>query len=249
MVLGLQMIAINVLAGIPTGRSQVFDRLVTAVFDPAWNEEHRLAIGGVILAVLFLSGVGLPLPEDIPLTLAGFTIMKQAHDVFVPGHFAVAFVLLAIPILGGDIIAYTLGMRYGLGLTERFHILRRVLTEARRRRVQHWFDRYHAFAVFMGRQVAGVRFVTFFTAGSMRVPLSKFVSFDFLGCLVSVPVWLTLGALASRFGEPWARGAMHRVGNGILVVAAAIILLFFVITRLRKRRDGHTLAHGSEHGH
>jgi membrane protein DedA with SNARE-associated domain len=193
-VLGLELMAINLITVASAGQPRFVDRLITAVFDPAWNAEHRLAIGALILIVLFLSGVGLPLPEDIPLTLAGFTIMKQARDVFIPTHFAVAFLILAIPILGGDIIAYSLGRRYGLGLTERFHILRRVLTEARLRRVQHWFDRYHAFAVFMGRQVAGVRFVTFFTAGSMRVPFRRFVLFDFLGCLVSVPVWMTLAS-------------------------------------------------------
>lgn len=214
----------------------LFERIVSTVFDPAWNVEHRLLIGAVIVIVLFVSGVGLPLPEDIPLTLAGFTVIKQAGDVFVFSHYVFTFVAVVIPILGGDIIAYSLGRRYGLGLTERVHLLRRTLTPARLARVRHWFDRYGAFAVFLGRQVAGVRFVTFFTAGSMHVPLPRFVFFDFLGCLVSVPVWLTLGTLASRYGEPWLRGAMHRVGNGILFIALALIILLVVVSRLRAAR-------------
>jgi membrane protein DedA with SNARE-associated domain len=223
-------------AGAAVASGGFTERLISTVFDPAWNVEHRVLIGLFIVVVLFVSGVGLPLPEDIPLTLAGFTVIKQAGDVFIFSHYAVTFLVVVVPILGGDMIAYSLGRRYGLGLTERFHLLRRALTQARLARVQHWFDRYGAFAVFLGRQVAGVRFVTFFTAGSMRVPFPRFVFFDFLGCLVSVPVWLTLGTLASRYGEPWLRVAMHRVGNGILLIALALIILLVVVSRLRAAR-------------
>jgi membrane protein DedA with SNARE-associated domain len=233
-VLALALGVLNTFVAAPSGG--LVDRIISTVFDPAWNVEHRLLIGAVIVVVLFVSGVGLPLPEDIPLTLAGFTVIKQAGDVFVLSHYVVTFLVVVVPILGGDMIAYTLGRRYGLGLTERVHFLRRTLTPARLDRVKHWFQRYGAFAVFLGRQVAGVRFVTFFTAGSMHVPLPRFVFFDFLGCLVSVPVWLTLGTLASRYGEPWLRGAMHRVGNGIVVIALALIVVLVVVSRLRARR-------------
>jgi membrane protein DedA with SNARE-associated domain len=240
-VLGLAVALVNLVASSaePSSVPGLGERVVSIVFDPTWNVEHRLTIWAVIVAVLFLSGVGLPLPEDIPLTLAGFTTIKQAHDSFVLGHYAATFVVVVVPILLGDIIAYSLGRRYGMGLRERVGLLRRALSDARLRRVQHWFDRYGAFAVFLGRQVAGVRFVTFFTAGSMRVPLPKFVSFDFLGCLVSVPVWLTLGFFASRYGEVWLQAAMHRASRTLLLAALAVVIGFIVYTKLRgNERNG-----------
>jgi membrane protein DedA with SNARE-associated domain len=213
------------------------ERFIAIAFEPEWNLEHRLVIFAAIVGLLFVSGVGLPLPEDIPLTLAGFTTIKQANDHFVLGHFLTTFVIVVIPILLGDLIAYGLGNRYGLGLRERISILRRTLSPPRLARVQAWFDRYGAFAVFLGRQVAGVRFVTFFMAGSMRVPLPKFVGFDFLGCLVSVPVWLTLGALASRYGEAWLHAAMGRASHTILLIAVVLIVVLALVTKLRNRRD------------
>jgi membrane protein DedA with SNARE-associated domain len=212
-------------------------RLIAIAFDPAWNLEHRFVIFAAIMGLLFLSGVGLPLPEDIPLTLAGFTTIKQTNDQFLPAYYLMTFALVVIPILLGDLVAYGLGRRYGLGLRERVGILRRTLSPARLARVHAWFDRYGAFAVFLGRQVAGVRFVTFFTAGTIRMPLPKFVAFDFLGCVVSVPIWLTLGTLASRYGEAWLHAAMSRASQVILLVVVLLVIVFTVVTKLRNGRD------------
>jgi membrane protein DedA with SNARE-associated domain len=232
---GVALTFLHSLVGATTSTPQAsaFEEILGMVFQPSWNVEHRLVIAMAIVAVLFLSGVGLPLPEDIPLTLAGFTSIKQTHDHFVLVAFLATFVIVVIPILLGDMVAYSLGRRYGLDLRERFHLLRRVLTPARLGRVQRWFDHYGAFTIFLGRQVAGVRFVTFFTAGSMRVPLAKFVSFDFLGCMVSVPVWLSLGVLASRYGEVWMHAAMRRVGGGFMIGALAVLAVFIAIIKLR----------------
>ncbi len=225
-------------AGAPGGAHYgIAERFIAIAFDPTWNLEHRLVIFAAIMGLLFLSGFGLPLPEDIPLTLAGFTTIKQANDHFVPGQYLTTFAIVVIPILFGDLIAYGLGCRFGTGLRERIGFLRRMLSPPRLARVQAWFDRYGAFAVFLGRQVTGVRFVTFFTAGSMRVPLPRFLGFDFLGCVVSVPIWLTLGTLASRYGEAWLHAAMSRASHLILLVAVLLILVLAVVTKLRNGRD------------
>ncbi len=245
-------LAVTLFAALPSAEPGsapgLVERLVATVFDPAWNVEHRLVIWLVIVTVLFLSGVGLPLPEDIPLTLAGFTTIKQAHDGFFVEHFALTFAVVVVPILLGDMIAYSLGRRYGLGLRDRIGLIRRAVTPHRLARVQHWFARYGAFAVFLGRQVAGVRFVTFFMAGSMRVRLPRFVAFDFLGCLVSVPVWLTLGVLASRYGETWLRAAMQRASHTIIVAVLAVVVVLVVFAKLRgrERNDAGTMPGPSE---
>jgi membrane protein DedA with SNARE-associated domain len=219
-------------------QARIAARLIGAAFDPAWNVEHRFVIFATIAVLLFLSGVGLPLPEDVPLTIAGFTTIKQAHDQFVFVHYLATFVVVVIPILLGDLIAYALGSRYGLVLPQRIGMLRRVLSAARLERVHRWFDRYGPFAVFLGRQVAGVRFVTFFTAGSMRMPVARFLAFDFLGCVVSVPIWLTLGTLASRYGEVWLHAAMSRASHTLLLVVVLLVVALAVVTKLRNGRPG-----------
>jgi membrane protein DedA with SNARE-associated domain len=218
----------------------VLESIVSAVFDPVWNAQNRVAIWAAIVMVLFLSGFGLPAPEDVPLTMSGFTTQIQNGDRFLLWPFAVAFCTVTVPILLGDLVAYGMGRRWGFAIRDRFWLLRGALTDARLVKVRGWFTRFGSITVFLGRQVAGVRFVTFFTAGVMRMPVWKFVFWDFMGCLVSVPVWLTLGALAARYGRPWLDSATRTVGSTFLVVVVALAagLLLFARLRGRDKRPG-----------
>jgi membrane protein DedA with SNARE-associated domain len=214
----------------------VFQSIIEHVFDPAWNAAHRAAINAGIAIVLFLSGLGLPLPEDVPLSAAGFTTFKQAGDRFVLWRYVTTFCMVVVPILAGDVCAWTLGRRYGLPIRDRFRILRRVLDDKRVARVQRWFHTFGGAAVFLGRQVAGVRFVTFFMAGVMKVKLWRFVFWDFMGCAVSVPVWLTLGTLAARYGRAWLHAATRTVGSTFLLVVLGAVVLLVVATKVRSAR-------------
>jgi membrane protein DedA with SNARE-associated domain len=211
----------------------VLESIVEHVFDPLWNAEHRALIYGTIVIVLYLSGVGLPLPEDLPLTATGFTTFKQAGDTFIWWRYLMAFAMTVTPILIGDVCAYSLGRRFGMPLRDRFRIFRRALNDQRVHRVERWFHNYGSFTVFLGRQVAGVRFVTFYTAGIMRMKLSRFILWDFMGCLVSVPVWLTLGTLAARYGRPWLHAASRSVGSTFVLIVVAAAVGLFVFAKLR----------------
>jgi membrane protein DedA with SNARE-associated domain len=225
----------------------VLESIVSAVFDPVWNAQNRVAIWATIVVVLFLSGFGLPAPEDLPLTLSGFTTQMQIGERSSVWPFVVAFGTVTVPILLGDLVAYGMGRRWGFAVRDRFRLLRGALTDARLEKVQGWFSRYGSFTVFLGRQVAGVRFVTFFTAGVMRMPVWKFVLWDFMGCLVSVPVWLTLGALAARYGREWLDAASRTVGSTFLVVVVALAAGLFLFAKLRGR-DKPALVAGAGQG-
>jgi membrane protein DedA with SNARE-associated domain len=205
-------------------------------FDPAWNIAHGPTIWAVILVILVSTGVGLPTPEDIWLTLAGFSAYKQAGDRFVWYYFVAAFCACTTANLIGDSGAWWLGRRYGFAIRDRFKFMRRLLNEKRMIKVQGWFDNYGNWTVFFGRQLAGIRFVSFFTAGTMRVPWHKFVLFDFLGCFVSIPVWLTLGALAAIYGKEWLQKASSTAGGSILGAAVVAIVIFLVVVKIRANR-------------
>jgi membrane protein DedA with SNARE-associated domain len=230
-------LSVALVAGMAAGDTDT--GMIARFFDPAWNVEHRFIIWPAIVLVLFLSGFGFPLPEDVPLTLAGFTTTKLLNDEFVFSSFALTFLIVVVPILSGDLVAYNLGRRFGFGLRERSKYIARALSDKGLARVRRWFDEYGSFTVFLGRQVAGVRFVTFYTAGATRMGLLKFVMFDFMGCFVSVPVWLTLGHMAAMYGKIWLDEASKRVGTGFLVgtaVAAVLLVLFAKYRSFRQER-------------
>lgn len=212
------------------------DTLYTTLFDPQWNKDHAHIIWPTILGILVLTGVGLPTPEDIWLTLAGFSTYKQSGDTFVWYYFAITLLVCSFANLIGDSGAWMLGRRYGFAIRDRFKFMRKVLNEKRIRKVQGWFDNYGSWTVFLGRQLAGIRFVTFFSAGTMRMPLPKFLLFDFLGCFVSIPVWLTLGALAAIHGKGWLESASKTASGTILITGAVAVVIFLVVIKIRASR-------------
>lgn len=210
--------------------------LFSTLFNPEWNQTHANVIWPLIFSVLVMTGFGLPTPEDIWLTLAGFSAYKQGGDSFIWYYFVFAFFGCTLANLIGDSGAWFLGRRFGFGIRDRVKFMRRLLTESRMRRVQGWFDNYGNWTVFLGRQIAGVRFVTFFSAGTMRMPLPKFLLFDFLGCFISIPVWFALGALAAIYGQEWLEGASRYAGGGLLSAAVVAVIIFLIVIKVRGAR-------------
>ena len=215
------------------GQAGWMEALFATMFDPAWNQEHATVIWPTIMFILALTGIGLPTPEDIWLTLAGFSAYKQGGDEFIWYYFLGALFACSFANLVGDTGAWFLGRKLGFGIRDRFKFMRRILTEKRLRKVQGWFDNYGNWTVFLGRQVAGIRFVTFFSAGTMRMPLPKFLLFDFLGCMISIPIWLTLGALASIYGREWLEKASKSVGGGLFATAVVAVVIFLIVVKVR----------------
>src|SRR5947209_9774306 len=77
-----------------------------------------LEAGGyfVLFGLLFACGLGLPLPEDIPLLLSGYFVAQPPGT---PGKMNVihAAVVAWCGIIGGDCVLYYMGRRYGLNIT------------------------------------------------------------------------------------------------------------------------------------
>ena len=200
---------------------------------PVW-----LALGGI----LALTGVGLPMPEDIWLTLAGFLAYQSGFFGSDPGvggytshHFALAFLYVCACILAGDAVCWMLGRRFGLPLRERFGLFRRILTDARLIRVKRWYDTFGGGAVFAARMVAGVRFVAFFTAGVVHMRFWRFIFWDAMGCLASIPIWFVLGALGNKHFdklEAW----MKSLGTGFMIFGALLVVGFVLYLKVFRRK-------------
>src|SRR5205823_6615496 len=75
--------------------------------------EHGIANGGyvVLFALLFLCGLGLPVPEDIPLMISGALIANGKFEL------AITAVVAWCGIIGGDLVLYHFGKKFGLEIT------------------------------------------------------------------------------------------------------------------------------------
>jgi membrane protein DedA with SNARE-associated domain len=202
----------------------------------------------VMLGMLILCGVGLPMPEEPILLLAGVVAVENTAVEGGGDHVGLHALLLrftvvcSVGILIGDLLCFYLGRRIGRDIFK-WRWVGKIATRPRRVRAERWFQEYGAWAIFLARFLAGVRLVMYFSAGmSRRVSVWKFVAMDFLGTLVSVPTSIWLAALAWEKLRDFDKareklGSFHKVLLAALVVG---IVAWFLMARKRRRHDsGH----------
>lgn len=148
----------------------------------------------VLFGLLFACGLGLPLPEDIPLIIAGFLVAKGKMNL------AIAAVVAWCGIIGGDCVLYRLGRKFGLGVT-RIPFVGKHVTEDRIRKAEVLFDKYGIWVVAFGRMFAGIRGAMVIAAGTIRYNFIKFVIADGLAAIVSGGLFVWLGHwIGTHFG-------------------------------------------------
>ena len=212
------------------------NEFINKLYDPAWNAEHRVQIWALIIFCLISTGFGLPTPEDIWLMLAGFTTWHSTGGEFVWYIFLPVLVCCSLANVLGDLVAWYMGFRWGLGVRERFKFVKKAITDKRLARVQGWFDNYGLWAVYFGRFVAGIRLVTFIMAGVMKVKWWKFALVDFAANMSTIPLWLTLGVLIAKHGREYADEMSKKLSTGVLIFGAATLAIVVTFYKIRNAR-------------
>jgi membrane protein DedA with SNARE-associated domain len=200
--------------------------------------EGRLQSGSyiVLFALLFCCGLGLPLPEDIPLLIAGALIANGKMNL------APAAIVAWAGIIGGDVMLYHLGKTLGLEV-RRLRLIGRHLTEKRLAQVQKLFERWGVWVVVVGRMFAGIRGAMVVVAGATRFNFWKFLIADGLAAIVSGGLFLFLGYMFGRNMDL----LRHRVEEGKrLTLVGAIVLAvgIGVWVWIHRQRKGHAEARG-----
>lgn len=153
----------------------------------------QLAVGApyvVVITVILIGGLGVPIPEDVPLVLAGY-LAGQGH--------AEPVLLLPLAFLStlcADGITFWLGRRFG-GQLARLPLLRRLLSPRRVERSRLVLDGHGGKIVFASRFVPGLRSPMIFAAGSAGMPLRRFLPSDAAAAAIGVPAILGLSYLLS----------------------------------------------------
>jgi len=183
------------------------------------------------VAVLFvLCGLGLPLPEEIVMLAGGYICAK--------GHAELPWMMVwcATGIVVGDVVPYLLGRVFGVRLL-RLRYLRYLVTKQRLASFDRWFRRRGDWVILIARFIPGLRVVAFFTAGTMKMSLQRFLCLDGLGIVLMVPLLTWVGFRSAGVIEQ-AIATVQQVERGILwacLGAAALGLVWFWLWRRRRR--------------
>jgi membrane protein DedA with SNARE-associated domain len=185
-----------------------------------------------IFIYLVLGGMGFPIPEELPLLLAG--IAASSNQV----SLNIAFGICYFGVLIGDLTMYSFGRIFGQKLLlagARAPFLPG-LTESRIQEVREGLRKKRLLYLFLGRHIFFLRSATFVVAGSLAIPLREFIFSDALAALFSVSLFLALGYFLGRlFPTETVTEIVHK-GNIAIGILIFLGMLFFAYLRFRKRK-------------
>jgi membrane protein DedA with SNARE-associated domain len=141
---------------------------------------EEFTYAGIFLA-LFLAGMGVPLPEEVPILTSGVL----AHEGVVRWWLALPVCLAGV--LSGDVVLYWVGRHWGERVLA-WRPVRFVLTKEREQTLKEAYHRHGVKIVFTARHVIGLRAAAFLTAGIVRIPFPRFLAADAGAAMLGVPI-------------------------------------------------------------
>ncbi|MDB5084970.1 MAG: hypothetical protein JWN30_1856 [Bacilli bacterium] len=185
--------------------------------------------------MLMLGIVGLPIPDETLLAGVGWYMHMSHRLTFFPSVLVAFF---------GSITGITLSFVIGK-LGGRLLILRYGkyihFTEERLTKVEKLLEKYGKLAIFLGYFLPGVRHVTAAAAGFGQMKYRSFWLSAYLGALVWVLTFITLG---NAFGAHLHHFNVHRIARwlhtysrGLAIAAIGLFVLVLLVNAvMRKRR-------------
>lgn len=180
-----------------------------------------------IVVALLLSGLGAPVPEEVPVIAAG---VLSSHGHLNP---YAALLCCLFGALVGDCMLYGLGRHFGRGLLQTHHFWNHWLNARREAQAEKLFHRHGLKVFFVARFLVGLRTPLFLSAGILRVPFRRFLVTDL--CCATVVVGTFFG-LSHYFGQAlvhWIRG--FELGLTALVAPAVVVVVVLLWQRHRRK--------------
>jgi membrane protein DedA with SNARE-associated domain len=157
--------------------------------------EHVSQFGyAEVFLALVATGFGLPIPEELPVLVAG---VLTGHEE-TPLRWYVMLPVLFAGVVAVDFALYGAGRLWGRKLLESSFVKRSIITREVRAKLERNFAD-HGIVVLLGvRLLPGVRAPAFLLAGVLKVPFSRFIAAELIYAIPVVNVLFWLAYLLSE---------------------------------------------------
>ncbi|MGB8852085.1 MAG: DedA family protein [Pirellulales bacterium] len=182
-----------------------------------------------IVVFLALTGIGLPIPEEVPIVAAGVASRAQALQ----WYYALPACLVGA--LLGDSLMYAIGRFFGAKVLKEHPWWSGFLTPEREQTIEALINKHGIKAFFVARFLVGLRSPFYLTAGILRVKYRWFLFADFICASVVIGGFF---GLAYLFGDR-ITGLIQSMERGFTVVAILVALVTLAVIAFfsfRKRR-------------
>jgi membrane protein DedA with SNARE-associated domain len=182
----------------------------------------------LILLGLVLSELGLPLPETVFVVAAGVVSQRAGLTIYVP------IVSCCVAVLLGDLLLFLLARAIGPSAFSR-RPLRWLFSPGATERIDALFARHGSMAIFAARFISGVRGATFVLVGMRQMPLRRFMLWDGLAILATVPVFAVLGWVFST-SVSLLRVHVAEANRWLLLGLLVVVIGYVAVVAIRWRR-------------
>lgn len=190
------------------------------------NVMNQLGYWGIGL-LMFLENLFPPIPSELIMPLAGFTVAKGQMD----------FILVIIAGVVGTILGAFPWYYIGKFISEERleHLADKYgkwisVSSKDIKKANNWFNKHGGKAVFFCRLVPGVRTLISLPAGINNMPLIPFTIYSTLG----TTIWVTfLTFLGYKLGDHYE--LVDQYLGPVSKIVLAIIVIFFILWVVRKQ--------------
>lgn len=157
-----------------------------------------------VVAALIGAGMGLPIPEEIPIVTAGAIVGHDSQSMIdarveakpvPPGmtHWWIMLPVLIVAVVVSDSILYFAGRWFGPWLLSRKWVQKKILTPEKRTKIEANFEKRGVMILMGARFTPGIRTPVFIMAGVLRMPAYRFLLADALYAIpgVNLLFWLS----------------------------------------------------------
>ena len=172
------------------------------------------------------------------MTLEGPIVPIVAAFLSSLGYFNI-FVVFGLSAAGdvlGDIVLYSIGYFGGQKILPRVESFLKI-SQSTSQKLRKQFNENSGRIIFYVKSTTGLSYITFITAGTLKMRLSKFVKFSILGGLV----WSSLLVIIGYFFGYAAEKISEYIKYAGYIIFAAAVILFFGISLYKKKQSKEIL--------
>ncbi|MCA9230946.1 MAG: DedA family protein [Planctomycetales bacterium] len=190
--------------------------------------DFLLQHGGYLGIIIFLvlTGCGLPIPEEVPIVLAGVFSAQGRLDP------QLAFSACLFGALLGDSVMYAIGYHFGHGLVAAHPKFGKFVGAQREEYFEQAIQRHGFKVMLLARFMVGIRGPVYLAAGVVRMPFRRFLLWDMVCATLVVG---TFFGLSYAYGEQITD--LIRDAEMKLTLIVLAVLGFATLWWLRRRRQ------------
>jgi len=189
---------------------------------------------GVFVGIL-LTGLGFPMPEELPVVLGGALAGGFAGDArSITIHWWIMLPVCIVGVVIGDSFLYWIGRLWGAKLVDRPFVQKHLLSPEKFASIAENFHKYGIKILLFARMTPGIRAPIFLTAGITRLPVSHFLLADGIYAIPGVSLLFALGYFFTDNMVQIVKGDLEMVKNIIILVVVLAVTGYFMYRFLRK---------------